>query len=94
MTLTFLSIAFVGLCVFDAWFTQRQMHRFGIAVEMNRFIRFLAGIFGEEVGATIGVGAPSLALLSLCLIFHAEIFLALVVGFRSALFVKQVIQLG
>jgi hypothetical protein len=91
--LTFLSIVFVGLCAFDAWFSARQMRLFGIAVELNRFVRFLCGRFGIEIGAIIGVGGPSVALLALSLIFHAEVPLALIVGFRFALFLKQVIQL-
>lgn len=89
----FFSILWLLLAAFDAWFTQRQMRLHGIAVEMNKVIRYLAGMLGEQAGAYFGVGVPSIAIASLAIMFHASHAIAVLVGMRLMLALKQGWQL-
>lgn len=89
VTETFAIILFL-LAAFDAWLTAQRITRYGLKVELNAAIRWLASKFGPELGAFIGVAAPATAVVGVSLMFHLQWVLALLVGFRARAFFVQI----
>jgi len=88
MLLTLATINF-GLAAFDSWLTRRRMRDYGLNVELNPAIRFLCAVCGLEVGIMLGVMLPVAAQTLLLTWLNWPIAFALLIGFRTKLFVIQ-----
>lgn len=78
------------LAVSDAYQTRRMMARFGINIELNPTVRFLAKHLGLEVGLFCGIAAPAVAQSLVFGWLKWPLALALLVGFRFKLLVNQI----
>ena len=85
-----LAILCLLLAAFDCVITEKRIHKYGVQVELNTGIRWLATKLGVSMGCYIGVMLPSVAFIALCIGFKVAIPLALMVGFRGRAFVNQV----
>ena len=81
MLLTLAAINF-ALGAFDCWLTRRQMHEFGIHVELNTAIRWLSAWLGVDAGVLLGIAIPLAAQTGLLVWVHWTTVLAILVGFR------------
>jgi len=61
------------------------MRAYGLAIENNKSIRFLAALTSPRIGALIGIFIPTLALIALLMWTHFGVGLAYLAGFRSCL---------
>lgn len=78
------------LAASDAYWTRRMMERFGIDVELNPTIRFLAKHLGLEFGLFSGIAGPAAAQCALFYWLNWPVALALLVGFRFKLLWSQI----
>lgn len=75
------------LSIFDAWFTPQQLNRVGVQKELMPLQRYLFS--QHKLLGQAGIVLPSLAAAILAWFFHAQTFLAVLVGMRLMLAIRQ-----
>jgi hypothetical protein len=88
--LAVLTILCLLLAAFDCVITEKRIRKYGVQVELNAGIRWLATKLGAPMGSYIGVLLPAVAFIAVCISFRAPSVLALMVGFRGRAFFNQV----
>jgi hypothetical protein len=82
------SLVFLLLAVFDAWFTAKRIPQLGIEAEHNPLIRWLSYKYGVKTGIYAGVLVPTILIMLVGITFP-ELILYLL-GCRTTLFAFQV----
>lgn len=87
--------AFIGsfvLAVYDATFTVRRMRKYGLLIETNSLVTYLATTMGE-LGVYVGALVPTLLLSTAAVLFDSSLAIGTIFGVRLCLFQFQRISL-
>lgn len=82
------------LCGWDWWMSMHRMLKYGIDVEFNKVIRWLAARTTVEVGSFLGIFLPAALLCAAALKFNLPGILWFVTGMRFKLAMTQVQSLA
>lgn len=85
-----LQIAFFLLAASDIYVTRIVLGTKGLGVELNAGIRWLCRRCGLTLGIMLGVMIPTTVILAVTGYFHLASVLAVLVGMRLALLLRQV----
>ena len=81
----------IGLAVFDAVFTRRRVHKYGIIVEQNASLIKLSLLLGTITRAIVAMTViPTVVIASLLAALEMPLFLAILLGMRLQLFKMQI----
>jgi hypothetical protein len=61
---------FLALAIFDGYYTNRMLRKYGPVIEMNALIRYLASKTNLLLAITLGIGLPTLGLAVLGFHYH------------------------
>src|SRR5271169_5555209 len=81
MLLTLATLLFF-LAAFDAWLTVKRMNEYGLEVELNKWIKWLATRMGPELGCVVGILVPALLQVLFCNAFGLTWLIGILVGLR------------
>lgn len=87
MIVSFFLIIYLGMALYDADYTHKQIERLSPLVELNVAIRKLCIRFGARKGAYLGVLGPTVVLGVIGYMF--PYVLAFLLGMRTTLFAFQ-----
>ena len=86
-----LAVITIGLSVFDAVFTRRRVHKYGIIVEQNASLIKLSMLLGTVTRAVVAMTiGPTLVITALLAALELPLFLAILLGMRLQLFKMQI----
>ena len=85
-----LALLAIGLSIFDAWFTRRRLHKYGLHVELNAGIIQLAFFLGGLTRAVIVMTVlPTVLIAGVLTYFNWTLLMAFYLGMRMQLLKNQ-----
>ena len=78
-----LALGCLGLSGYDVWFTRRRIVKFGVAVELNPLLKYLAVFAGLDGAVFLACVVPTAILCAGGIATHSTIALAWFLGVKS-----------